>query len=720
MITDNEKQVTFIQFDEPPLQAGEYTITLKQKVNLQAEPYTVTRKFAVSGERFVLADEDINSVFPPNLANGEFSGAMAHVVFNRRTLPWERTAVAGQADTPWLAVLLLNKDTELPVQRKTARDLVPKGTAITVQGSTLTGTGEMPAGYISYPGFQTLEYGETPDTPCNVIDIPVALFNQIAPAKEDLPFLAHLRKTDTIAKAGVDASLEDSDYAVTLCNRIPLGGADSYAYLVSLENFGAYLPGTDGTNNIPAGTQYVRLLCYRAWNFFLNNMDQNFRDLLENLNKDQNGLTTLQFPFPGLTPTVEEVQAALAGQAAGTLSSAQADVLVKNAMMMGYIPADHHLRHGGHTVSFYRGPLAPFAVRETVKVPVSTPDALNRYNPQTGMFDVSYSAAWQLGQLLALQNKNYATALYNWKRQETAAEVVAEEEIILREKYKNIKAFSKIFNARKAALSTKAEDDELLKAVTEWLGKLSTLNGVPFNYLLPDTSMLPPESLRFFELNNSWIDAMMDGAFSVGRSTERERMRDQKHITSIFPKARAASCRQRARRPHLLNAGSDAKVVTGFLMRSMLVGGWPGLEINAYKDLDAKEEIPLIRMERLSSEVMIALFDGRLKCLAVHEPPETLHQGVNGTAATGFNTLLRVIKGDNPGQQIGTSTAPIPMRTDNQTIQVKTAAKNILDTLNAPPISEGITTFTSAEFALEMIRSAVKVEFIYDPIKSTT
>lgn len=714
MKQDIDKEVIFIQYEIPPLQSGEYTVTLEQKVSLQSQAFSISRRFAVSGERFIFADEDINSVFPPNLANGKFSGALPHVVFNRRTLPWERNSIAGQADAPWLAVLLFNKDQQPPVQRLKAMDLVPLGKPIKVEGSKATGTGTMPSGYLSYPGFETLDYGELPDDICNVIDIPVALFNQIAPAKEDLPYLAHTRETDTIDKAGSNASTESSYFAVVFGNRIPVDQADSYAYLISFENFSAFLPAADGTNHIPEGIQYIRLLCYRSWGFTANTLDQNFQALLENLNKDADGkvgLTTLQFPFVGKAPSKTAVEQALASQATGSLTDIQADTLVKNALTMGYIPADHHLRHAGHTVSWFRSPLAAYEIRGNINLPFSCPDAANHYNPETGMFDVSYGAAWQLGQLLALQNKNYATALYNWKRGELQAQVIVEEEKIIADKYKGIKAFNSLFAARKIALS----DDPgsgLLDAITDWMGRLSLLYGVPFNYLVPDERMLPPESMRFFTLDNNWIDSLMDGAFSIGRYTEKDAALDVQRAQTIFPLARMASCKIRQRKAHLLTAGNDGKVVTGFIMRSMLISGWPGLEINGYKDLDGEDEIPSLRLERLSSEVMIALFDGPLLMVAVHEPPETLHEGVEGNAANGFTTSLRVINGVNPGKQIPGYTAPIPVRSDKQTIQVSAAAKNILDTLNAPPLNEGITQFSSAEYALELIKGVVKVEFI--------
>ena len=54
--------------------------------------------------------------------------------------------------------------------------------------------------------------------------------------------------------------------------------------------------------------------------------------------------------------------------------------------------------------------------------------------------------------------------------------------------------------------------------IAAWLGRLHTLIGVPFGYLVGDQGQLPPESIRFFRLDDNWIRALLDGAFSLGRN----------------------------------------------------------------------------------------------------------------------------------------------------------------------------------------------------------
>jgi hypothetical protein len=711
---DVEKKVIFIQYDIPPLKTGKYTVTLEQQVNLNTgNPYSYTRQFAVTGQRFTLNPDDLNAVFPPELANGEFDGVFPLVVFNKRTLPWERTSVLAAQSAPWIALLLFNEDEIPEIRKMTVKDLVPLGTKITVPDSPRTGVGAMPAGFFSYPGLDQLEYGETPDDPVNVIDIPAATFNTIVPSAADLPYLAHIRDTETIDKT--DDRITDELFSVVLGNRIPKENASSYVFLVSLENFGDYLPNDDGTGHLPIGTAFVRLITYYSWHYFVNDGDQTLERLLENLNKtpdDKPGLSTLQYPFQGPPPPASSVQQALVDQANGNLRPDTAQTLVHNAFNMGFIPLDQLLRHPGNTVSWYRSPMAPYYIAETVQPPFSTPDAANRYNPETGMFDVSYGAAWQIGQLMALQSKAFANALYNWKQGETTTEAIAAEQKIIQEKYSSLTAFSHLF-ARRNHYLLQCSDTPVPDDLVEWLGQLAILKGVPFNYLVPDERMLPPESIRFFYMDNNWIDYLLDGAFSIGRSTTAESARDMARLQKMLPPVKQRSKHFRPRKPQLQTYQNSSGTITGFLLRSAVVSGWPGLEIFGYDDPLGNSEVQKLRMDALSGDTLICLFDGIVLQVVIQEPPEALHDGLVKKDGVWASTL-RSVNGPNPGEQIQGAYVNMTLRSDNQTLFAKKAAGDIKDTLNAPPYNEQIEDFTSAEYALELIKGVVKVKFLQE------
>ena len=192
------KWITFIQFDEPPNKAGEYTVNVTQTNNNSTyNSFKEQRQFAVSGERFSFQSGEIDSVFPPHLANGEFDGVFAHVVLDRLTLPWERFLTQDNDSAPWLAVLVFNEDENPTLQKSKASDLIKSGEKITVFGDPGISGVVLSRGTTSYPGINPLDYGETPDDECYTIDISIDLFNKIAPSVNDISYLAHIRQVST-------------------------------------------------------------------------------------------------------------------------------------------------------------------------------------------------------------------------------------------------------------------------------------------------------------------------------------------------------------------------------------------------------------------------------------------------------------------------------------------------------------------------------------------
>jgi hypothetical protein len=183
-----------------------------------------------------------------------------------------------------------------------------------------------------------------------------------------------------------------------------------------------YLPGNDGSQSpdLPAGTETIRMVLMKQWQFFAVNQHETFSGYLLNLNKKEGSYTGSLL------------------QLSPDNGTSEADKAINNAFNMGYAPLNHHTRQGDNTVSWYKGPFLPYAASGQINIPVNGPDTCTAYNPDTGMFDVSYAAAWQIGRLLALQNGNFATALYNWKRSNTQIAIAAFEEEIIKKTLKEI------------------------------------------------------------------------------------------------------------------------------------------------------------------------------------------------------------------------------------------------------------------------------------------
>ncbi|MBI6851674.1 hypothetical protein YA0002_02765 [Pseudomonas cichorii] len=380
---DNQS-LTLIPYLLPPLASGKYSISASQSVEIGGQvqdTFESTQDFVVQGERYQLAPTFLNSHSPRNEARGDFYRQLPHVVLNAATLPWQRSpsvepTAAGEAPPSWLAVLLFDENDPPPTpQQLTVSNLLGKDPPFFPQHSK--------------------EPGVLDTDPVTVIDVDIDLFNAIAPSLNDLRWNAHVRRVAPHAKASLDGSLPQLDYAVVVGNRLPAPGHSSVAHLVSLENFATYLPDDEGepSKALPDGTHTVRLVSLAHWTFNCGDDQQSFAQLFKALEP-----AALRMPW-----------------SKDNAQDAGGDKQVENAFGLGYSAMNHALRNGEKSVSWYRGPLLPVSTTAMPKPSASHADELLRYDPASGMFDVSYSAAWQLGRLLALQNSSFASALYRWK-----------------------------------------------------------------------------------------------------------------------------------------------------------------------------------------------------------------------------------------------------------------------------------------------------------------
>jgi hypothetical protein len=171
-----------------------------------------------------------------------------------------------------------------------------------------------------------------------------------------------------------------------------------------------------------------------------------------------------------------------------------------------------------------------------------------------------------------------------------------------------------------------------------FLARLRLLHGVPFSYLMPDANLLPLESIRFFYLDRAWTDALVQGVLSVGTITTADRTQ----LEAVYPKIRADvdDAERTIRRPRsekrLQGAGGT---ITGFLMRSRLVSGWPNLHVRAYsRDVIADDalttaaesdpnRLKVLRLERLAPAVLLVLIDGVPAVVHIEEPRQGIQFG---------------------------------------------------------------------------------------------
>lgn len=173
--------------------------------------------------------------------------------------------------------------------------------------------------------------------------------------------------------------------------------------------------------------------------------------------------------------------------------------------------------------------------------------------------------------------------------------------------------------------------------IAEHLKRLTLLYDVPFPYLVPEEEFLPPESIRFFCLDQNWTQEYVKGALSVGRASYGDACRDQGRwkasapmLMRQLPGVRLNRMHENHRRSIGRQAWNSAsKCQTGFLLRSVLARRWKGLEITGR---DGAEELKILRMETIVQDVVLCIFDGVVTDLVIAEPKTGLRFGAPDTS----------------------------------------------------------------------------------------
>ncbi len=615
-------EIAFKNKHQPYLKPGEYTIGVRSSLKFGDEAYEFTTdkngqplNFYIAGERFTLNPKLIHSVFPPKGNLGEHSNVLPHIILNRSTLPWEREAIENNNKIPWLALLLFEEGEAPEILTLTLDELLVES------GS-------------KFPKLD-LERGQSGKDSLNAIDIKRNLLEtqKIMPLPHELDMLAHVRQED-----------DGDELAVIVCNRLPRQNGKSVVHLVSLEKRLAVATNREGFIFDYQGAQQqeeIRLISLFSWEFSCVTPAHSFNQLLKNLD-------TAPFRLPPNSNSEAERN------------------LARGAKLL-----PHKLRSGERTYSWYQGPLSRGARITNIdnayfSLPVRSADELQLYNPEYGIFDISYAAAWEIGRGLALQDKDLALNLYRWKR--SYAQFLKQQQ-------------------QEAEANVNLPEHEEAKApplppeVKKWFGKLQLLENVPFHYLVCDQAFLPPESLRFFRLDALWIDCLLDGAYSIGRITDQDLAEEK--IGAENPS---------------LPVNQD---ISGILLRSEVVSGWPALMTKAYSEPNPKagaKPLTLLRQVRLAENILFCLYAGEIKCLDIHQKPEALHYGLdwNGVAPP-FSKELR----NNAG------TIEIPWRNEaRQILDIKSLAERIESKANS-----GGDPFTSADFSLEMVEGTERVRY---------
>jgi hypothetical protein len=751
----------------PALDAGDWYIKVthaltKDGAAVNTDALGALQEFVVSAPQFSLDPSEILSFYPPAGATGRFGETLPNVVLKEPLLPWERSMSGSNRRQPWLALLIFEQD-ELSAGDATAE---PSPTRVfnTTVGDFLKHDRQ---GKLLKPAVHKAD--DVPaDAPCAYIRVPTSVFRSIAPRLEELRYLAHCRQVNTGDKA-VAGLNERGLFSVVVANRFPVVPASqeapallNVAHMVSLEGLETYL--SDGASF--GNYQEVALVSLASWTFqSLSDKPEDFRGLVTNMLYP--GGSTAAQPYPPehfwlrLPPaTLDEAEPAQA-QAA-------------RRMRDGFVPLGYHTRTGEDTFAWYRGPLTPLLTTPLQKGgPFMTADAAIIYQPAQGVFDFSLAAAWNIGRSVALADRSFGQTLFEMRRgahrltdrlyQRLRSDHFSQNDIatldqntMVQDEFLKVLDTQLIRNVGAAATTpvqsggaapaaVRIEGDDAppdtdpktavenflndagvqqrilelvrgdLEPVSRWLAQLLLLFPVPFDYLVADERMLPVESLRFFYLDNNWLDAMLDGALSVGTESSRDTFFNMVTRDLIRRSAYEAALTYRKNIAGVDPPAAQVQknVTSGLLLRSGLVSGWPSLSVRPC--LDGGQMLKTLRMAHLSPNVLLCVFRGVPDYVEISEPQEGFAFGTD----EGGRVALRYPAGATIGGQLpGDPALSVRDPTGRQKLFMRSASSRVLDLSPDSPsgLVQGIkagleaqlkTTleaFGPADIALQMVK----------------
>ncbi|HKG47205.1 MAG TPA: hypothetical protein VKB02_10785 [Pyrinomonadaceae bacterium] len=585
--------ITFYDNYEAPLPAGNYRFVLQQTVNLQGDAprhYYRDQNFEVLAPRYAIHADEIQAYFPPSGGVADYTNTLPHLVLGSRNLPWERRP--GRVGEPWLALLVISEQEiaggKAVYKTGTVADLVPHTDDIS-QDWWRPDEG----GPVLLPRFTRREDLKTP---IRLLDLELSLFRKLCPSRNELPLLAHIRHVDVADKVPLDM-VANGEFSVLVANRFPPPGANT-VYLISLEGWTALL---DTPESTAQAASRVRLITLGNWSFV----------------NDLNGHDT----FGGLMQQLKKNSSVFGI----TLPATSGEEYVDKALKRGYVPLDYKPVDSTPTFGWYRGPLAPLGRTRLTQTAFERADAAMIFDAGKGILDLSYASAWELGRLLALSSPAFVKGLRLFvEGRQNAAEFAREIEEFL-ELHRS--SFKDPISGDKP-LDQVAIADELV----EWIARLVLLYPVPFHYLVPHQSLLPSESLRFFHLDDNWVDALLDGAFSIAvrnvddhRKALRADLQDT--LSQIVYQHRL---RLQGKNPQWKPSERYMSIPkSGFLLRSRIVTGWPGIEVTAKTSGTQDSSLPeILRFDQIADGVLFCLTRGLIENVTFREPREGITFGV--------------------------------------------------------------------------------------------
>ncbi|KAF1834717.1 hypothetical protein BDW02DRAFT_325202 [Decorospora gaudefroyi] len=716
----DKDQMRLYSYYKPSLVAGEYVVEAVQKINSGEQTLEIKNVLASDSEvrtlepqafevvvpRFSLDRDIINSYYPPDGHQDE-GRILPHIVLNDPHYPWEilpgtKEKLHSQIDNdrgmvPWVALLVFDPEELHLDDIEEAKKLNLPGFKAQEDLKNQNGNGTFPMPVADYfnklekgarinfadkEGFEEIkDLGNSVDVIFPRKDLVMKMFSAPAAGKEETTqtspeelrlgieqykYLAHVRhiNTEGCPDAGVE---EEGLFSIVIASRTgalldrALQGSKGttpqsmsqprtqVCHLVSIEHLDTTIDVDEWSNN---NSGRVGLVSLFSWVYTaLPPNPVNFVTSMRHLTECQQMLRADD-------KITEQLQL---NQDKDPKSRVLAERLKR-----GYTLTRWRTQTGEETAAFTRGPLVPLIVpfpstMGTIPDCSNTAQDYQILDPQTGLMDLSYSSAWQLGKLLAISDVPFNAALMRFRSvirnassdktrmlvnnmdpKKVVLNSVAHSISSIRSESRNHTVASHRIRApaertvigdakESAALpiferavqdnvgtstgagrnadGTRAIYNGFNEAIPNnsdwpvihtWLAEKLSLGGIPPQYLIPEPSFVPPESLRFFHIDDFWLDCLLDGALSVANHLDTDDDVIRREIKKRFNDYLKTDVPEAGFKPQI--------PCYGFIIRSKIVKAMPDLRITVkWKEPDNR--FPVCRWTKWDDQTLMCLLD---------------------------------------------------------------------------------------------------------------
>lgn len=730
------KEITFYNSHRPVLEDGDYQLTVEHKLTLAGS--TITNpvgtkeiEFFVSGPRFAIESSLIHSSYPPAGGKGDYRSILPSLVLNRSTLPWERSPIYRvKADTnypptpkeqnaSWLFLLLIDESEAGELTEHKGADLKDL------------------ASYFVSPKTNTTPLSSTDlkmlPPKINYLTLDSTLGTELLPQQfDDLEYLSYARIEG-----------DNEEQAVILCNRVPKAGSNSTVYLVSVENNYSINKTTGNISFDPikdlAGNYILPYL--HKWDFkafdeqlycitdtvakkitathheITSTMLSGTLDIVKDNTTDFNNFLTSN----GITSNAMQKDIQKLAKLPGSdfhellshLPNGFEPLSVPGAMgepigMTGSIefPFDKMDNKSGSwsmspTSAWYRGPLTAASLDLTplTNFPLNAPTNKSPQRPEDliitdtakGIDDTTYAAAYELGRLTAVDNVAFATEFYKWKSEVTS---------MIR--MESIADAGPLTSGQKADIPTMPEN--LVNQFKSW----QALKGIPYRYLVPDPSLLPEGSIRYFYIDPYWLNAFTCGAFSIGHTIQADLTTYLTDLLLPIPKHGATG------------ADFPKKQPMGFLINSFVVSGWPNFQVDVHFKNAPTETITHREVNNLDVNIAFFLFDRAFDQLDFHLHKAKVHAGLLYDGISSGKPKFKKYLNKVLLNSVLAAELAAKQKIEKQQGKAITEEESINitltnQTIDPSSIAENLIRKDPAHFAAAMLEGTTEIQFIIKP-----